>query len=140
MKIKTKDLVKTADTKAIRDKADCFQRGDEWYEVEPKWDRKEENTEALKNVIDRYTKKMYYGEPLDLKDIEIKYQYIYYKEFEVTEEGEPIGYVKEDKSALIEEYRSVLIDENELGSVEKMAIFFFIVVIIAVAIYIGLSL
>jgi len=91
MKVKTKDLVKTVDTKAIKDRADCFQRGDEWYEAEPAWDRREVKMRyfSLEGMRD--------GEVLR-KDEQGRYYSVdgfnYYKEFEVTESGSLVGYVK----------------------------------------------
>lgn len=87
MNIKTKDLVKTVDTKNIKDKADCFQRGDDWYEVEPTWDRKEKGNHMQTDC---------FGSMCFANSV---YRDQYYKELEVTEAGKPVGYVSQESYA-----------------------------------------
>ena len=65
--MKLKDLVKAEDTGNIILKEDAFQRGEEYYQVEPKWDRKIVEVNDVRWLPD---------------------ENIFYKEFEVTKYGE----------------------------------------------------
>ena len=81
--MKLKDLVKAEDTGNIILKEDAFQRGEEYYQVEPKWDRKVDNLNYL------------YGRP-SMWARQGSERFRFYREFEVTEEGVPVEYTKSE--------------------------------------------